>query len=202
MPRSPANPRTGRPRSRRASRTAPIDTTSSGAKARATVMATPASYSTAGRHRSSRYGLASELAAPKHRSTTARRRPSTSAWRTASTVTGPPTLTPRAQDGSGTWGRVTSTWPGSRLPNTTTSATRRAITTSPRRRNTTRDRDHGASVRRADTTKATTAPTSSSRIGLVVRDAAPAMQAAHSHHAPGWRPRRPGAVRMARLTVP
>ena len=43
------------------------------------------------------------------------------------------------------------------------------------------------------------APISSSRTGFVVRDAAPAMHTAHSHQAPGWRPRRPDTTRAVRL---
>src|SRR3974390_872029 len=108
-------------------------------------------------------------------------------------------LTPSAQDGNGTWGRVKRTWPDTRFPKTISRTTRRTITAIPSLTNTTIERDQGALVRRAETTNAATEATSRRRIGLVVRDAAPARQAAHSHHAAGCRPRRPEAVRTVHL---
>ena len=90
----------------------PMDCTSSGVKDRATVTATPVSYSTAGSERRSRYGLASELAAPKQSRITAICSPSTKALRIDSNVTGPPMLTATAHEGSGTCGSVKSTCPG------------------------------------------------------------------------------------------
>ena len=45
------------------------------------------------------------------------------------------------------------------------------------------ERDHGALLRRADTTTHATAPISASRNGLFVRMAQMARQAAHNHHA-------------------
>ena len=63
----------------------------------------------AGRQRSSRYGLTSELAAPKQTRITAICRPRTKAVMIDSKVTAPPMLTAAAQEGSGTRGMVKRT---------------------------------------------------------------------------------------------
>jgi hypothetical protein len=63
--------------------------------------------------------------------------------------------------------------------------TRIAMTMRPSLRKTLKDLAQGDGLRRADTTYAATATMRSSRIGLVVRDAATASPAAHSHQAPG-----------------
>jgi hypothetical protein len=56
------------------------------------------------------------------------------------------------------------------------------------------ERDHGALLRRADTTKQATPPINARRNGLFVRMAQIAKPAAHSHHATGCRERRRGAA--------
>src|SRR3974390_2505240 len=78
-------------------------------------------------------------------------------------------LTPSAQDGNGTWGRVKRTWPDTRFPKTISRTTRRTITAIPSLTNTTIERDQGALVRRAETTKAATEATSRRGRGVVVR---------------------------------
>ena len=50
-------------------------------------------------------------------------------------LTGPPMLTPSAHEGIGTDGRVNSTWPGSRWPNTIWSTTRTRMMISATRAN-------------------------------------------------------------------
>ena len=56
------------------------------------------------------------------------------------------------------------------------------------------ERDHGALLRRADTTTQATAPIRASRNGLFVRMAQIAKPAAHNHHATGCRERRLGTA--------
>ncbi len=166
---------------------------SSGVNDSATVTATPASYRMAGRQRSRRYGLTSELAEPKHTRITASCKPNTNAVMIDSSVTAPPMLTAAAHDGSGACGSVTSTWPGTpRWPKTISMATRITMTTSPIRRNRPSDRDHGPSPWQLATTKQATAPTSRRRKGLgsVVCMAVTARAAAQAHQARGCTGRR------------
>ncbi len=56
------------------------------------------------------------------------------------------------------------------------------------------ERDHGALLRRADTTTHATTPIRPKRNGLFVRMAQMARPAAHNHHATGCRERRRGAA--------
>src|SRR5450759_1428775 len=108
-------------------------------------------------------------------------------------------LTPSAHGGRGTWGNVNNTWPGNRLPKMTWITTRMTMTTRPNRKNTISERDHGAAVLRAETTKAVTEAMSTNSSGLVVLMAAPARQPAHSHQAAGCSARRSGAVDRRRV---
>ncbi len=70
----------------------------------------------------------------------------------ASTVTGPPRLTPAIHAGSGTDGSVNSVVPGIRSPTSTWMAMRNTTTNTASRANEPNDRAHGADVRRAATT--------------------------------------------------
>ena len=186
MPRIPAMPVVGRPRSSLAWRTRRTDARTSGAKQRATVTATAISWSTPGSDRSTSRGLASEFAAPNASSTTARRSPPLSAERSPSTVTGPPMLTPSAHEGIGSDGSETSTWPGTRWPKITWSTTRRTMTIAATRAKVPSglgppDRSASASV----TTQSTPA-SKRSRSGLEVLSAAMASPADQSHQATAW----------------
>ncbi len=99
-----------------------------------------------------RYGLHSELTAPKQISTAARRRPWLKAMTSASSVTGPPRLTPAIHDGRATEGRVNRVVPGSRSPTRIWITIRNTTTNTARRAKEPNDRAHGADVRRAATT--------------------------------------------------
>ncbi len=146
-------PPVGRPRSRRAVRSRATSATMFGANVIATTTATPTSYRAPGRDFSSRAGLASEFAAPMQISRVASFAPSYSAKTTCSAVTRPPILTPWAQPGNGTSGRVNRVCvPGTDEPRKTEKTTRTATTASPSLMNAPYERAHGASVRRAATT--------------------------------------------------
>ncbi|GAA4997162.1 hypothetical protein GCM10025734_29460 [Kitasatospora paranensis] len=150
---SAATPRSVRPRSRRAARSRRTSATRFGAKVIATTAASPASYRAPGRARSSRLGEARALAAPRQTSSTASRSPSYSVNSRDSRLIGPPIRTPCAQSGSGSRGRVSSTWvPGTGEPSSTVKPIRIASTTRPSRRKAPYERDHGSSPRRAATT--------------------------------------------------
>ncbi len=124
-----------------------------GANVIATTTATPASYRAPGSDFSSRAGLASEFAAPMQISRVASFAPSYSAKSSCSAVTRPPILTPCAQSGSGTSGRVnTGCVPGIGEPRKTENSSRTPTTNSPILMNAPYERAHGASVRRAATT--------------------------------------------------
>ena len=118
IPRTPAKPFVGRPRSFRAERTRDTAAMISGVKHMPTVTATAISLKIPGRARRTSLGLATALATPNASNTSASFNPSVAATMRLSAVTGPPRLTPCAQDGRPSVGRVNNTCPGSRCPRT------------------------------------------------------------------------------------
>ena len=105
-------------------------------------------------------------------------------------MTGPPTLTPAAHDGSCAWGRPNSSWPGSRTPNAAWNTSRATTSAAPSLANEPNERAHGASGRRAVTTNQATTTSRASSSGFVVRSAVAPSSNAHNHHASGWSERR------------
>ena len=104
-------------------------------------------------------------------------------------------LTAAAHEGSGTCGKVKRTCPGTpRWPKRISITILMAMTSRPRRRKNVMERDHGALLRRAETTTHATTPINARRNGLFVRMAQIARPAAQSHHATGCRERRRGAA--------
>ena len=96
----------GRPRSRCAARTRTSDSASCGTNVIATTIATPTSYSAAGRIRTSRAGWASVFAAPKQAINTASRSPEVNELSSDSPVIVPPSEMPPSQCGSGADGQA------------------------------------------------------------------------------------------------
>ena len=145
IPRSPAKPRTGRPRRRLASRTSAIDHHQFGGEGEGDGDGHPRLVQDGRQAAQQPVRAGQRVRGPEaeqhHGEPQAldegdRARPRR--------VTGPPMLTPSAHDGRGTWGRVNRTWPGRRFPNRITRTTRSTMTTRPSRRKTTSERDHGA----------------------------------------------------------
>ncbi len=183
--RTNAKRREDSPRRRRARRTRWPLSTSCGATVKATVTATPASWSADGTAFSKRFGSARTLAAPTQINSVARRSPSYAAPSTPSADTGPPMRMPCTNRGNGSCGNVNNVWAPYWPSSRTRKATRTPITIRPRTRYVLNPRAQGASPRRAATTCATTTTINASSRGFVVRLAAVAIPSAHSHHAPG-----------------
>ena len=115
-----------------------------------------------------------------------------------SAVTAPPMLTPAAQAGSGTRGRVKRTWPARpRCPKRISMTIRMTMTSTPRRRKKARDRDHGRVAPAVGHHEAGHRADQRRRKGLVVRMAQTASPAAQIHQASGCN----GPVRVPALVL-